>query len=120
MFAAEPPSSSNPTKRLCWRFSSLLEALRRPLLQIGGANITGAERPMQPLPSSLVRSARIAAGIPRTSSSLDQRGEIDSGRIFGSAQEDEELPVASGAAQPARNRRYAVPVEVRAGIDHAR
>jgi hypothetical protein len=33
MFAGEPPSSSNPTKRL---------SIRRLLLQIGGANIAAA------------------------------------------------------------------------------
>src|SRR5215218_1743940 len=39
MFAGEPPSSSNPTKRLSSRMSSLLESFRRLLLQIGGANL---------------------------------------------------------------------------------
>jgi hypothetical protein len=39
MFAGEPPSSSNPTKRLRRRTSSVLDVLRRLLLQIGGANI---------------------------------------------------------------------------------
>jgi len=39
-----PPSSSNPTKRLCRRISSVLDAFRRLLLQIGGANIAGADR----------------------------------------------------------------------------
>ncbi len=41
MFAGKPPSSSNPTKRLCCRFSPVLESFRRLLLQIGGANIAG-------------------------------------------------------------------------------
>jgi hypothetical protein len=39
MFAGEPPSSPNPTKRLCRRASSLLDAFRQFLLQIGCANI---------------------------------------------------------------------------------
>jgi hypothetical protein len=39
MFAGEPPSSSNPTKRLYRRTSSVLDAFRRLLLQISGANI---------------------------------------------------------------------------------
>jgi len=42
MFAGEPPSSSNPTKRSGRRISSVLEAFRRLRLQIGGANIAGA------------------------------------------------------------------------------
>jgi hypothetical protein len=37
MFAGEPPSSSNPTKRSCRRISSGLNSFRRLLLQIGGA-----------------------------------------------------------------------------------
>jgi hypothetical protein len=48
MFAPEPPSSSNPTKRLCQRVSSGLAAFRRLLLQIGGANIAGADRAVEP------------------------------------------------------------------------
>jgi hypothetical protein len=44
MFAGEPPSSSDPTKRSFRRISSDLEAFRRLLLQIGGANIAGADR----------------------------------------------------------------------------
>jgi len=44
MFAEEPPSSSDPTKRLCRRISTVLGAFRRLLLQIGGANIAGADR----------------------------------------------------------------------------
>jgi hypothetical protein len=44
MFALEPPSSSDPTKRVCLRISSVLDAFRRLLLQIGGANIAGADR----------------------------------------------------------------------------
>jgi hypothetical protein len=44
MFAGEPPSSSNPTKRSGRRISSVLEAFRRLRLQIGGANIAGADR----------------------------------------------------------------------------
>jgi hypothetical protein len=47
----EPPSSSNPTKRLCRRISPVLDAFRQLLLQIGGANIAGADRACQ-LPSS--------------------------------------------------------------------
>jgi hypothetical protein len=44
MFAGEPPSSSDPTKRL--RLEHLdLDAFRRLLLQIGGANIAGAGAP---------------------------------------------------------------------------
>jgi hypothetical protein len=43
MFAVEPPSSSNPTKRLCGGISSGLDSFRRLLLQIGGANIAGAD-----------------------------------------------------------------------------
>ena len=39
MFAGEPPSSSDPTKRPCRQISSVLETFRRLLLQIGGANI---------------------------------------------------------------------------------
>jgi hypothetical protein len=52
MFAGEPPSSSDPTKRLCRRISFVLDAFRRLLLQIGGANIAGADRAGKP-PSSL-------------------------------------------------------------------
>jgi hypothetical protein len=52
MFAGEPPSSSDPTKRLCRRISFVLDSFRRLLLQIGGANIAGAERAGKP-PSSL-------------------------------------------------------------------
>jgi hypothetical protein len=44
MFAGEPPSSSDPTKRPFRRISSDLEAFRQLLLQIGGANIAGADR----------------------------------------------------------------------------
>src|SRR6185436_5937169 len=44
MFAEEPPSSSDPTKRLCRRISTVLDGFRRLLLQIGGANIAGADR----------------------------------------------------------------------------
>ena len=39
MFVGEPPSSSDPTKRLCWRIGSVLDPFRWLLLQIGGANI---------------------------------------------------------------------------------
>jgi len=52
MFAGEPPSSSDPTKRLWRRIGSVLDAFRRLLLQIGGANIAGADRAGKP-PSSL-------------------------------------------------------------------
>jgi hypothetical protein len=44
MFAGEPPPSSDPTKRLCRKISSVLNLFRRLLLQIGGANIAGADR----------------------------------------------------------------------------
>jgi hypothetical protein len=39
MLAGKPPSSSDPTKRLHCRISSVLDSFRRLLLQIGGANI---------------------------------------------------------------------------------
>ena len=42
MFAGEPPSSPDPTKRLCRRTSSVFEAFRRLVLQSGVANIAGA------------------------------------------------------------------------------
>jgi hypothetical protein len=67
----EPPSSSDPTKRLCRRISSVLDAFRRLLLQIGGANIAGAERAGKP-PSSLSLGppqhggARSGIGLPRS------------------------------------------------------
>jgi hypothetical protein len=38
----EPPSSSDPTKRLSWRIIPVQNAFRRLLLQIGGANIASA------------------------------------------------------------------------------
>jgi hypothetical protein len=44
MFAGEPPSSSNRRNDPCRRISSVLDAFRRLLLQIGGANIAGADR----------------------------------------------------------------------------
>ena len=47
MFAGEPPSSSNPTKRLFSETSSALEAFRPLLLQIGGANIAGPDRALE-------------------------------------------------------------------------
>jgi hypothetical protein len=56
MFAGEPPPSSNPTKRLSWNQLSSLDAFRRLLLQIGGANIASADRASVPLSSSLARS----------------------------------------------------------------
>jgi len=43
----EPPSSSDPTKRSCRKSGSLLDAFRRLLLQIGGANIAGADRALE-------------------------------------------------------------------------
>jgi hypothetical protein len=43
MFAGKPPSSSNPTKRQV-KESALIPSRRRLLLQIGGANIAGADR----------------------------------------------------------------------------
>jgi hypothetical protein len=58
MFAGEPPSSSNPTKRMCRRISSVLDSFRRLRLQIGGANIAGADRAWRPLSSSLARSSQ--------------------------------------------------------------
>jgi DNA-binding response OmpR family regulator len=54
----EPPSSSNPTKRLCRRSSSVLDAFRRLLLQIGGANIAGANRACHPPTSSSLRDEK--------------------------------------------------------------
>jgi hypothetical protein len=61
MFAGEPPSSSNPTKRLCRRISSVPEAFRRLLLQIGGANIASADRARQPtLEEQLVGVRKVA------------------------------------------------------------
>ena len=53
MFAEEPPSSSDPTKDCLERISSARDAFRRLLLQIGGANIAGADRAVRP-PSSVV------------------------------------------------------------------
>jgi hypothetical protein len=47
MFAEKPPSSSDPTKRPCRRLSSVHEAFRRLRLQIGGANIAGADRALE-------------------------------------------------------------------------
>jgi hypothetical protein len=44
MFAGKPSSSSDPTKRSCCKIRSVLDAFRRLLLQIGGANIAGADR----------------------------------------------------------------------------
>jgi hypothetical protein len=44
MFAGEPPSSSDPTKRVCLGNQLGFDAFRRLLLQIGGANIAGADR----------------------------------------------------------------------------
>jgi hypothetical protein len=44
MFAGKPPSSSDPTKRLCRQLALFSELFRRLLLQIGGANIDGADR----------------------------------------------------------------------------
>jgi len=49
MFAWEPPSSSNPTKRLPWNQLGSLDAFRRLLLQIGGENIASADRASVPL-----------------------------------------------------------------------
>jgi hypothetical protein len=46
MFAGEPPSSSDPTKRLPWRVNSVLDAFRRLLLQIGGRNIAARIAPL--------------------------------------------------------------------------
>jgi hypothetical protein len=48
MFAVKPPSSSNPTKRLSQQSACSLEAFRRLRLQIGGANIAGADRAVEP------------------------------------------------------------------------
>jgi len=62
MFAGEPPSSSDPTKRLCRRISSVLESFRRLLLQIGGANIAGADRAGRPPTlSSLADEKRVGS-----------------------------------------------------------
>jgi hypothetical protein len=47
MFAGKPPSSSDPTKRSPRKISSVLNAFRRLLLQIGGANITSADRALK-------------------------------------------------------------------------
>jgi hypothetical protein len=47
MFAGKPPSSSDATKRFCQGVGSVLDALRRLLLQIGGANIASADRALQ-------------------------------------------------------------------------
>jgi ribulose-phosphate 3-epimerase len=43
----EPPSSSDPTKRLCRRISPGPNAFCRLLLQIGGANIASADRALK-------------------------------------------------------------------------
>ena len=52
MFAEEPPSSSDPMKRLSGESALYPKAFRRILLQIGGANIAGADRALQPPTSS--------------------------------------------------------------------
>jgi hypothetical protein len=56
MFAEEPPSSSDPTKRLSRTISSVRDAFRRLLLQIGGASIAGAGRARQAPSSDCVLS----------------------------------------------------------------
>jgi hypothetical protein len=52
MFAGQPPSSSDPTKRLRRRMGHVLDAFHRLLLQIGGANIAGTDRAEKPPTSS--------------------------------------------------------------------
>jgi hypothetical protein len=47
MFAGEPPSSSEPTKRLPLEDQRLHAAFRRLLLQIGGANSASADRALK-------------------------------------------------------------------------
>jgi hypothetical protein len=64
MFAGKPPSSSDPTKRLCRRINAVLDSFRRLLLhtarrwgwcslrsrhffEIGGANLAGADRALE-------------------------------------------------------------------------
>jgi hypothetical protein len=44
MFAGKPPSSSDPTKRSCRGSALFVDAFRRLLLQIGGANIASEDR----------------------------------------------------------------------------
>ena len=44
MFVGEPPSSSYPTKRSCAQPAPPRTPSRRLLLQIGGANVAGADR----------------------------------------------------------------------------
>jgi hypothetical protein len=44
MFAGEPLISSDPTKRSWDKSTLIFDAFRRLLLQIGGANIAGADR----------------------------------------------------------------------------
>jgi len=51
MFAGEPRSSSDPTKRRVGN-PLYLDAFRPLLRQIGGANIAGADRAWQPPTSS--------------------------------------------------------------------
>jgi hypothetical protein len=58
MFAGEPPSSSNPTKRSRRRIGSFLDAIRRLLLQIGGANIAAADRALESADFVVVRQGR--------------------------------------------------------------
>jgi hypothetical protein len=59
MFAGEPPSSSDPTKRLRQKTSIVPEPFRRLLLQIGGANIAlGADRAVEAAAFLTPRSQR--------------------------------------------------------------
>jgi len=44
MFAGEPLISSDPTKRSWDKSTLIFDAFRRLLLQIGSANIAGADR----------------------------------------------------------------------------
>src|SRR5215217_9076705 len=96
MFAREPPSSSDPTKRPFRRISSDLEAFRQLLLQIGGANIAGADRAVWPLPSSLTRSLQLLARSSRTAArdpNSHQPGEPAEGQ--GAGPDEDQQPESS-------------------------
>jgi len=73
MFAGVPPSSSDPTNRLCRRISSVLDLFRRLLLQIGGANIAGADRALWPPTSSSLADEKCVGSILLSTAARDPR-----------------------------------------------
>jgi hypothetical protein len=58
MFAGKPPSSSDPMKPSPRKISSVLNAFRRLLLQIGGANITSPDRALERIYFVVVRGTK--------------------------------------------------------------